>query len=197
MREELLQKIKSEMSESPDTRTILKANLSTEQLAAKLLSAQAVQKFFAKGLYPVLAVMAVILAIATSISMAHTRNSASDVPLWLGFVATYVLLGGTIFPLTWVAVSSASVAFGGGSHRIEMLMPIAQTDYCERAFKALQEGGLDVVAWRDLAIAQRGQLYGMDVEVMEWLRKVHCRELAAKEKAEKNAEACAMVHQVA
>lgn len=185
MREKLLQKIESEMSEVPDTRVVIMANLSAEQIAAELSSAQAVKKFFGRSLYPVLAVTAVLVACIASIC--GDQDPARHVFKWVyvDLIPNFLLLSAVSLPFAWGMVTQARVESGGGSYRIKMLTPIAQTDQCQTALKALQEGGPDVAEWRDSAIALRGQLYGFDVEVMEWLCKVHCRELAAKEKAEK------------
>lgn len=48
----------------------------------------------------------------------------------------------------------------------ELLEPIAGTDQCEMALHSLEKGGVSVALWRDLAIAERGQLHRFDGYMM-------------------------------
>lgn len=58
----------------------------------------------------------------------------------------------------------------------ELLAPIAGSQHCEEALKYLENGGPLVTQWRDQAIAERGQLYVFDCEIMSTLHDAHVAE---------------------
>lgn len=196
-----LQDINSRLSEYPEARAVATRNLSTHQLAlelARILALRALRIKCYGG--------AVVAATVFSAFLAFSHNGM--ISLWSqnpdrnGF-ALFVILVSDCLGSSIVALTLCSVLFWAlrGFHKehpyIEALSPIAQTDLCAIALKALQEGGPDVAVWRDAAIAERGQLYGFDVAVMSCLREKYRCEMKTVEAAEKNAKACALVHQVA
>lgn len=81
-------------------------------------------------------------------------------------------------------------------HQAQMaaLGPIAGTERCLTALAFVERAHPSVLAWRDLAVAERGQLYAFDVDIMGYL---HAHEEARQAEAEKqlrNDEACRKVH---
>jgi hypothetical protein len=50
--------------------------------------------------------------------------------------------------------------------KIEALRPIAGTNLCIEAAEYVASGNRNVLAWRDCAVSERGQLHVFDVEVM-------------------------------
>jgi hypothetical protein len=109
-----------------------------------------------------------------------------------------------VLALAW-ALDSRVEAQDGRISMLRALKPIAGTDSCEKALELVKEGHAGVLAWRDLAIAERGQLHHFDVGVMSCL----AHQAAEMEKAERAAryqvaaeeerkhrldEACRIVH---
>lgn len=94
---------------------------------------------------------------------------------------------------------------------LDALTPIAGTVQCEYSLKDLEVGGPQVEQWRDVAVAERGQLHRMDAYIMSALRTLHeaeqseitrkvevdeaCRKQVAR-KAEVD-EACRKLHGLA
>jgi len=92
----------------------------------------------------------------------------------------------------------------------ESLQPIAGTDACQEAQEYLESGAPGVADWRDIALAERGQLYGFDVSIMrrlhlkeqhriEWEQLQQCVEhlIDENERRRLNDEACRKVHGLA
>jgi len=84
------------------------------------------------------------------------------------------------------------------------LIPIAGTDACQEALQYLEAGAPGVVTWRDIALSERGQLYGFDVSVMRRLHRLEQARLSsivkpADEQVRRlaNEEACRRVHGLA
>lgn len=127
------------------------------------------------------------------------NTGAAVVPYW----PVWVLVG--LFVLTVVGLcksSSASERLRTHRYELEQAVPMAAAEVrhgkglCEDALRFVAGGREPVLAWRDLAIAERGQLYAFDVEIMGCIDYV----LAAKEEAAANdavnAEAFQLVHSI-
>jgi hypothetical protein len=93
---------------------------------------------------------------------------------------------------------------------LESLQPIAGTDACQKALEYLESDAPDVANWRDIALAERGQLYGFDVSIMrrlhlkeqhriEWEQMAQANEntVDEAERQRLNDEACRKVHGLA
>jgi hypothetical protein len=76
----------------------------------------------------------------------------------------------------------------------ELLSPIAGTTYCESALRDLEKGGPQVAQWRDLALAERGQLYRFDGYVMELLSAAHEARIEVQMRQAQVDAACRKVH---
>lgn len=109
-----------------------------------------------------------------------------------------------VLALVWISVSKCA-DFDSDVLMLQELQPIAGTDACKDALKLVQAGHPEVLAWRDLAIAERGQLHMFDVEVMRCLnhratavqeQEQAARNWEAREQARKREleEACRIVH---
>lgn len=92
----------------------------------------------------------------------------------------------------------------------ESLQPIAGTAACQEALEYLEGHAPGVADWRDIALAERGQLYGFDVSIMgrlhrleqgrlEWeqLRQAEESPIDEAERQRLNDEACRKVHGLA
>lgn len=194
MRDDLLDKVKYGISGHPDARKIVEANLSVADLTLKLARAQAIRQPLTKMLKK-LPIFYAVVTILILIGLASLDTGMSQAPWYI-----WPILGFPLWAVGYVVAAAVLCAIRGffaDTFYIEALSPIARTSGCETALKALEEGGPDVVAWRDAAIAQRGQLYGFDVAVMTCLRDLHVHEVQEKVKAGKIEQACARVHAIA
>jgi len=125
------------------------------------------------------------------------NTGAALVPYW----PSWILVG--LFMLGVVALCKASPAserLSAHGFELEQAVPMAAAEVrfgkglCEDALQVVASGREPVLAWRDLAIAERGQLYAFDVEIMRCIASA----LKAKEDAAANdalnAEAFRLVH---
>jgi len=107
-----------------------------------------------------------------------------------------------VSPFLWMAPFFASYNLAGARDEKEndlmfeadMLKSIRGTDRCQEALKYVEAGHPEVLAWREIAIAERGQLYAFDVVVMGHLHRkadANSRQALAKARTE---EACKAVH---
>lgn len=138
---------------------------------------------------------------------------------WTGFLAIFAILGG-IGTLLVSAFSKEDglqgtlLAIGGiiglmlAAHcrasaydektacnkSLALLRPIAGTSICIDAAELVKQALPDVLAWRDLAVADRGQLHAFDVEVMRALSEVAERAREAEARAQVIHSACHQAH---
>jgi hypothetical protein len=77
---------------------------------------------------------------------------------------------------------------------LSKLSPIAGGNRCEEALRYIESGYPDVQAWRDLALAERGQLYGFDVDVMQALYQLEDVKRTSADRQRRNQEACRKLH---
>lgn len=107
-----------------------------------------------------------------------------------------------VSPFLWMVPFFASYNGAGARDEKEnelmfeadMLKSIRGTDRCQEALKYVEAGHPEVLAWREIAIAERGQLYAFDVVVMGHLhRKAESNNRQALAKA-RSEEACKAVH---
>jgi hypothetical protein len=75
-----------------------------------------------------------------------------------------------------------------------LLKPLDGLYQCEDALRHFREGGPLVAEWRDLALAERGQLHGFDVEMMAALHAVHNDEVERATYQARKEAACKEVH---
>ena len=76
---------------------------------------------------------------------------------------------------------------------LRLLSPIAGSPLCHKAAHYVEQGHSDVLAWRDLAIAERGQLYAFDVEMMRYLHEM----VGVLQQEQAMHEACLKAHGIA
>lgn len=194
MHDDLILKIKSRLFQYPDARRIATANLGPDEMAAEL---SRVHKLL--GIFDSLAEFSAWAGVLMGLLVAALYNWYAPIPPGLQ-LGTLVL----VFGMTWVMTTGFTLLlclwltdnFASHAHR-QALSPIAKTAACETALKALEEGGPNVAAWRNYAIARRSQLYGCDVLVMTCLRDLYVYEARQKAHAEEIERACALVHSVA
>ena len=107
-----------------------------------------------------------------------------------------------VSPFLWVAPFFVAYHFVGAREEKEndlmfeadMLKSIRGTDRCQEALKYVEAGHPEVLAWRDIAIAEHGQLCVFDVLIMDHLyRKAESNNRQALAKA-RTEEACKAVH---
>ena len=107
-----------------------------------------------------------------------------------------------VSPFFWMAPFFAAYHFVGAREEKEndlmfeadMLKNIRGTDRCLEALKYVEAGHPEVLAWRDIAIAEHGQLCVFDVLIMDHLyRKAESNNRQALAKA-RTEEACKAVH---
>lgn len=107
-----------------------------------------------------------------------------------------------VSPFLWVAPFFVAYHFVGAREEKEndlmfeadMLKSIRGSDQCQEALKYVEAGHPEVLAWRDIAITERGQLCVFDVLIMDHLyRKAESNNRQALAKA-RSEEACKAVH---
>lgn len=116
----------------------------------------------------------------------------SEVPSW-GMLALLILLMASAAGCAFRA-SLFSDCIEMTEEKLKLLAPIAGTSQCQEALQYLDANYSSVTAWRDLAMAERGQLSGFDVSVMRSLHGAteHAAEVARQQAV--NDEACRKVH---
>jgi ABC-type Fe3+-siderophore transport system permease subunit len=77
------------------------------------------------------------------------------------------------------------------SARIELMVPVRQTDACEKALACVGES-TQAAQWRDLAVAQGRELRMFDLTVMLAL----ARQEASMSRKETNEELCSKLHRI-
>lgn len=121
--------------------------------------------------------------------------------LMLACALEFVVVDGptvVMLAASWVALLIASligqgIAAATCTHMVELeqkLAPVVNSSNCKSALEYVQAGKPAVLAWRDLAIAEREVLRVFDVMVM---RDLHFATIEAEKKAEQqreNEEAC-------
>lgn len=131
--------------------------------------------------------------VLTSMLKDHVPMSLEAI---LGVVAITFIL--TLFSLIPLFVARAVLLeFWANAEVKGLLEPIAGTSQCEDALRHLVQGGEMVAPWRDIAIAERGQLHGFDVEIMRVLHVRHDESTRAAAYKAKQDEACRKVHGIA
>lgn len=93
------------------------------------------------------------------------------------------------------------IKFGSDAYPIEYeqtyLEPLAGTAACLDALQYVEMGPASVTAWRDLALAERGQLYLFDKEVMRCLYELETSTHVSQKMKLQIADACRKVHGLA
>lgn len=172
------------------------------ELAAKLTSAEAVER--EKNLF----------ARRASKGQTHAR----------GYLAAYgasiiVLVTAAASGLFFVEVTGELAAIVGGAllmcfatglssmnhsgarasalDMMERIKPLANSAGCVRALDYVQAGHPAVIAWRDLAIAERGALHEFDVVVMRDLHFAAIEQDKAMAAQRENEEACRQLYGIA
>jgi len=138
---------------------------------------------------------------------------------WTGFLALFAMIGGVVTLLVSAfsrenGLQGTLLAVGGmvglmlAAHcrasaydektacnkSLALLRPITGTSICIDAAELVRQGLPDVLAWRDLAVADRGQLHTFDVEVMRALSEVAERTREAEARAQVIQSACHQAH---
>lgn len=102
------------------------------------------------------------------------------------------LLGGLILAALVRTVLASSLR-ATASHELAYT-PISGTSMCKDALECLEGGGELVLAWRNLALSERNQLLGLDVEIMKALRSRDAHYVGKVRREKELAEACRKVH---
>lgn len=194
-------KVAQAVRHAPMIRHLLGANLTVPELEAERALAQATLKRSNATKTPglvltlVLSVCGVYYAQTISESLAH----APDLCAYLFFLLVFSI-GGIVWMIFDMVDFARRVITGTPRAQsfdpayLQALTPIAGTAGCLKAESALKDGGPDVAAWRDAAIAERGQLYGLDVTVMGALQEQYLLETSEVRQRTRIAEACTFVH---
>jgi hypothetical protein len=80
---------------------------------------------------------------------------------------------------------------------LPQLAPVRGTDLCEKALEFVSSGGPNVATWRDIALAERNQLYSFDYNLMYLLAAQHQALHDRKTRQEALDKACRALHLVA
>lgn len=156
----------------------------------------------------------VTLIVAFGFLAFHPDTDSIDTVFWQ--IALGILLMG-----------GANVAFSlqfQGTHEynvrycmalLNQLEPIAGTNTCQEALSYLESNAPGVASWRDIALAERGQLYQFDISIMrqlhllegnrlkreqdrqERMRLAVANAISRSEREHLNAQACRKVHGLA
>lgn len=138
-----------------------------------------------------LAPTAFIVTLLVVVIMASSNTDKSIIsywPLWL-IVGTVLLSIG----IAYLEVEFATKT-NAGECRIEYALPISGTQECNTVLEYLESGYADVLAWRDIALAEREQLHYLDVAIMQALYLQEQAQHVAMENARKNEEAFNKLH---
>lgn len=129
-----------------------------------------------------------VLAVFVS-SIEGIQDVASMVDLIMG--------GFVLMALGLCVVCGLADAGAKCTAELEWLKPIAGTDACVSALQYVESGFPSVLAWRDLALAERECLCAFDVEVLRCLRGI-AESAASKQGGQVlNEEACRKLHGLA
>ena len=120
--------------------------------------------------------------------------------------SAYQLTGAIMVLITFALLATSLLGIGrmgilSGEHAEHVrsqayLQPIAGTDLCQTALQYVKEGPEEVAAWRDQAIAERGQLYAFDVEIMRGILVQDQASRSSEERRLRNDQACRELHGV-
>jgi len=122
-------------------------------------------------------------------------NSAYQLTGALMVLSTFALLATSLLGIGRMGILSCKHAEHVRSQAY--LQPIAGTDLCQTALQYVKNGPADVARWRDQAIAERGQLYAFDVEIMRGIYQQDQAARSAAEREQVNNAACRELHGVA
>jgi len=106
------------------------------------------------------------------------------------------VFGYAVLAICFVGVVSGSAGINASTRQAELkaqlacLKPVVNSDECKTAMEFVQSGFPEVVAWRDLAIAEREELSVFDVEVMRCLYYLGIADRQKKERQAANEQAC-------
>lgn len=136
-----------------------------------------------------LASLAIVYVCAPAASVGDASYSATHVmPVVRGAYAWVILV--ITFGLVLGAIKLAGDEWLANPDERRFLEPVPGTPKELDVASILESGGPSVSAWRDVAMHERGQLYGFDFEVMRSLFQLHAAELReAAKKAEQAAQA--------
>lgn len=126
---------------------------------------------------------------------------AVGVTLFLAYVLEFLLVDGLTAAVlaaswavllfwVWIGSENGTATCGDMAELEQKLAPVINSSNCKSALEYVQAGKPAVLAWRDLAIAEREVLRVFDVMVM---RDLHFATIEAEKKAEQqreNEEAC-------
>lgn len=127
--------------------------------------------------------------------VAHAlRNLTTTSADAMGVTALVGLFSIIVSWLPLCAVICVAKAWWANEDTKQMLEPIAGTGQCEYALQHLTRGGDMVAEWRDIAIAERGQVYGLDCKIMEALSYCHSENVARAKWQAGQDKACKTVH---
>lgn len=143
---------------------------------------------------PILGVAAVVAIIIAAVNPSHVGATEHYWPGWLFAFLT----------LSWMisAYSSdkAEQCVRESRYILNAAVPIATAtpehglNLCEEAMTYIAAGRPEVLAWRELAIAERGQLYAFDVEVMRSIDEKLTEDEATAANDALNKEAFKLAH---
>lgn len=127
----------------------------------------------------------------TSVFMNGAADSAVPYwPIWLTGIALVLLV------LSAYIAGGAELDGAQDRYTVDNAVPIAGTSLCDDALTYLETKRPEVLAWRDLAINERGQLYVFDVEIMRSIDESLTLAETAAENAAKNEEAFLKLHSI-
>lgn len=98
-------------------------------------------------------------------------------PMWCATAIAASLVG--MLVSAWFCISSAGRRLGA-EEQLELLAPVVNSAACQSAIEYIDAGDPEVLAWRDIAIAERDVLCAFDVHI---LRDIHYALLAARNAA--------------
>jgi hypothetical protein len=141
------------------------------------------------------AIMAILVANPGELSWTTNRWSYAGL-LTLGGLGGLVLSHCALFLLEAVLRH-----YWAHDDESEQLAPLAGSRHCDRALKYLQTGGPAVTQWRDVALAERGQLHIFDCQIMAALAMIYqdaqqhaIAQASAQERRERREAVCRQVH---
>jgi hypothetical protein len=171
------------------------AHVSAGTAAARVAVLKVRRKQLSTG-FRILASLTVCVLLALSIGIMfyppnkQSMSFAEEVGLTILMFGLFSVLAAVVL----AAVRGILLELWAREGEARWLMPIHGTYECEKALRHFRNGGPLVAEWRDIAIAERGQLHSFDVEIMAGLHAAHQDETEKAAYDARQEAACKEVH---
>jgi hypothetical protein len=120
-------------------------------------------------------------------SVATALDADTVAHRWPAFLAGVAALFGSSF-VDWYLSRPLSM--------LPQLVPLKETSLCEEALELVSTGGPNVAAWRNIALAERNQLYSFDYNIMYLLASQYQSAQSKAARQEALDKACRALHEI-